>query len=257
MGGLALLIGGQVILPRRDYAIINGPADSRNAAELPVISETDALCTSRDLDRDRPIVLFNKRVRTNAADWPLLGPADAPGLLVWFFDYTCQECHHMHRILRQALDHFEGRIAIAVIPIPLHPACNSTVKCVKEEHSYACQYARLGLAVWAASPGRFDQWDRFVAESPDPQPFGLSLLRAKELADLTAFDIRHPDPILDQRLASAIALFQSAGSPNLPSLILPHGLITGHINDSEQMIALLISHADIPTASSITPLSQQ
>lgn len=78
---------------------------------------------------------------------------------------------------------------------------------------------------WIADSAKYDAWDRFMAESEESQPFGLALIKARELVDLSRFKINESDVVLDGRIAEGIGLYQAAGMPAVPSLVLPGGVL--------------------------------
>ncbi len=244
--GLGVFIVGQIILKPKTYAMIPAaPAEPCDVESAPLVEPTviaDLVSDPTWSASNRKLVLFNGRVRLNLDEWPLIGKSDAEHVIVWLFDFTCKECHHLHRLLREAVARFEGRMAVAAVPVPQHPGCNSTIKCYKQSHGYACEYARLGLALWTAAPHRFEQWDAFMAAEEACQPFGLAMLKAKELADLGQFQIRERDPVLDPRLEESVAIFLGANSPKIPSLVLPKGVVAGHIPDVKSLMELLVRH---------------
>lgn len=189
LAGLAVLIGGQLLLKPKTFAVISSEVPA--AAKAPAAQErlTEAQATSPDSQRPSadpiPKVLTNRRIRlrsgkviANIDDFPLLGPPDAEHIIAWLFDFTCEECHHLHRLLLKAVDRYAGRLAVLAIPVPLHAGCNPTVKCRLPERVHSCAYARLDWAMWTA--GRHAEWDRFVAEEAQIKPFGLALLKAKD-----------------------------------------------------------------------------
>ena len=66
-----------------------------------------------------------------------------------------------------------------------------------------------------------------------------------ELADLSQFQFRDPDPALEPRIAQAVEIYVAANSPRIPSLVLPKGVLAGHIPDAKTLIELLVKHGPI------------
>ncbi len=241
------LIGGQVLLTPKTFAVINAP--TRNLERDALIAPTPPTQISANplLSKIagsspfmvRQIPLFQGRIIVDTSVFPLVGPTKAPLVLGYLLDYTCHECHHMHRLLYEAIDEYDGKLAVALIPVPLHHSCNPTVNCPKQERVQACWYARLMFALWMKNPDRFGEWDRFMAVGEEHQPFGFASAKANELADLRSFRLNERDERVDPRIADGIKLYEAAAKPAIPSLILPGGILRGHIPDKATLLNLL------------------
>jgi hypothetical protein len=183
-----------------------------------------------------------------------LGSPEAPHVLAALVDFTCKECHHLHRLLRDAVACYPSELAVAVIPVPQHERCNPTVKCHNVDQAYACTFTRLAWHLWSLNPAAYALWDEFLAEPAENQPYGLALLRAKELVDLGEFKPGEPDAFADEQIAKGIELHQAATSPKVPAVLLKQSILKGHVEDLTQLLSLLQPHlqqpANIPKARS-------
>ena len=119
---LAVLIVGQIVLKPKMYAMIPaGPAPRPTAATqviAPALEASAASGTNCWSASNRELTLFNGRINVNLDHWPLIGPSDAEHVIVWLFDFTCRECHHLHQLLRSAVQNSNGQLAVAAVPIP-------------------------------------------------------------------------------------------------------------------------------------------
>jgi uncharacterized membrane protein len=242
-----VLVAGQLSLTPKTFAVIDAapptPRSDQATSAVPR-SPSPAESMSRQTSATaalitRKIPLFRGRVAVDTSVFPIIGAPNAPLVLGYLLDYTCRECHHMQRLLYEAIDEYGGKLAIALIPVPLHHGCNPHANCPKQERIQACWYARMMFAVWMTSPDRFGEWDRFMAAEDEQQPFGFALAKATELADIRSFRLNEADERLDASIAAGIKLYEAAGKPAVPSLVLPGGILRGHVPDKATLLNLL------------------
>jgi hypothetical protein len=145
----------------------------------------------------------------------------------------------MHRLLYEAIDEYDGALAMVMVPAPVHSSCNPTVDPRTQERIQGCWYARLMFAVWIKSPERFGEWDRFMVDEKELQAFGFAKAKADEVADLSSFHVSEPDECLDARIAAGIKLYATASKPAIPSLVVPTGIIHDHLPNKTALLTLL------------------
>jgi len=192
--------------------------------------------------KHREVTLVAGRVKFDIFDFPLVGSPDAGNVLAALIDFTCEECHLLHRLLYKAVAQYPQQLAVSILPTPLHEGCNPTVKCHRQEQAYACSFARLAWLLWMTSPDAYARWDEFLVETVDNQPYGLALLRAKELAPIGDFRTGEPHPAADLRIAECVSIFQASTSPKVPVVLLDSGILNGHIPDVDTLLRLLTPH---------------
>jgi hypothetical protein len=246
---MLIFVAGQIIITPRTYAITSAsravsiariaPASIESQAQgMAFLRETPAL----EISIARQIKLYGDTVELDLADWPILGDPSAPNVLAAMLDFTCCECHQLHQLLAQAIKHYAGRLAIAIVPVPTHTDCNPLITSKKFNQAYACEFARLAWAVWLADPGAYLKWEAFLLESPEPQPFGLALIKAKELANLNGFNARESDAALDARIAHGVNICKVTETQKVPSVLLANGILHGHVKDLVALERLLEPH---------------
>lgn len=240
--GLAILIGGQILLTPKTYDIIppSPPVSQEppNPIEIPTPSPPRAVQPSNG----GMCSLHGGRVKLDSSRFPHIGPADAPYAIGFLMDYTCSECHHLHRLLYEAIDHYAGQLAVIPILVPLNKVCNPAIDCPRQENPQACAYARLSLAVWNSGPAGYEEWDRYMAAEQETQPFGLALAKAKAINNIDNFQMRESDAVLDPQIAECIAIYKAAGKPKLPCLLLTNGALVGRVPSKESLLQLLDKH---------------
>ena len=268
---MAVLIVGQLLLAPKTFAVTSVPAAERGlgpddaapidrpdpgsvttlAADAPPSVAVPKSSPAGLAVTHRRVPLLGGQVVLNTAGWPLLGRTDARHVVAFVFDFTCKECNHLRRLLAAAVDARPDWLAVALVPVPLHPSCNPTVTCIKSGRAQACDYARLAWAVWlSADNNRFCGWDEYVRSEAEGQPYGLAMSRARELAERGGFRLWDADPRLDRAVGTGVGLYRAAGKPRVPALLLPASVLQGHVPDLPALLraldAQLPSTGDLP-----------
>lgn len=168
-------------------------------------------------------------------NFPLLGKPDAPYRMAAMTDYTCPHCRAAHAFLMEAVRRYGGRLVVIEVPVPLNKDCNPTMASTPAEHVFACDLARLALAVWRADPDKFEAIEDYLTGADEPRrpedawAFGGALVGEEKLNRA-----RH-DPWIEQSLQRGAELFRDAGGGNLPKLIFPHSVLSGPIRTADEL----------------------
>ncbi|MBI2925558.1 MAG: hypothetical protein HYY24_07630 [Verrucomicrobia bacterium] len=174
---------------------------------------------------------------------PLLGSPDAPRAIVSLFDYTCPDCHDLHRHLMAAQARFTNRFAIVALPCPLDTKCNPAVTRTQKRHEQACDYARLGLAVRRVDRAAFEKYDAWIFGQGTMPTLDAARQFARELVGSAALDQAQRDPAVERLLQSGVALYrasgQRGGSLRLPQLILGRKTSSGPITRPEVLFGMI------------------
>ncbi len=199
--------------------------------------------------RTLTIAVGDRGARIRPEQLPLLGSAEAPYILVEFFDYTCGFCRGMHRDLTRAQRVFGDAIAVLPVGVPLG-ACNPHVAQDTPAHRYSCDLQRLALAVWKTDPAAFAAvHDAFFAPDLTPQA-------ARELAlehvDEDTLDETLADPWIDAQLARNATLFAQLGGV-LPQLIIGPTHVRGLPPSPGELIALIAEQTGLKPQPPVSP----
>lgn len=192
----------------------------------------------------RVISSHNGQYRYNLNELPLIGSPDAPDVIISLFDYTCHHCHIMHGHLLEAQRQLSNRLAIVSLPMPLDAECNSLIMRTHRTASNACNYAKLGLAVWRADRARFREFDDYLFATPTPPPlieannFAANLVGADKLGRALA------DPWIMDRIQRNISLYYTnvmilGGNGVMPQLVIGSRVSAGSLNNSAELIKLI------------------
>ena len=203
---------------------------------------------SAQLEAKGTIVLHQGRFKLNAAELPLIGPANAKAILVGLFDYTCHHCRETRRVVKKAIERASGRLAIISLPMPLDKECNHLVTRTTKEHVHACEYGALALGVFRAKPAAFPQFEDWLFEPVEPPSIEQARNRAMKLAGVQALSRAMRDPWIGERLVNNIALYEAnahatGGDTRLPQIVIGDTLIQGTISTADELFKLLARHA--------------
>src|SRR5439155_5088037 len=123
--------------------------------------------------------------------------------------------------------------------------CNHTVTEVYPPHTNACQYARIGLAVWGAKKDQFAEFDRWVFQSPYPPSLEETAQFAARLVGQHALERQLHDRWIDEQIHRNVQIyeisFHKLGQHSLPQLIAGTNLTTGTFSRMEWLLHLLDS----------------
>ena len=227
--GVAALLLGQWVNRPATHEVLTGSA--------PALSATTP-------GKARYLEIFGGMFRINVDEVPLIGARDAPAVMIALLDYTCRHCRQMHGVLLEAERAHRGKLAIASLPMPLDASCNKLLPQTAPQHESACQYARLGLAVWRADPTKMDRFNDWVFEPPQPPGLPSVLGYAQQIVGEEALGRAMNDPWVETQLAQDIAIYEATykrfGKGSMPQLIIGDNIVFGELENGMQDLETLL-----------------
>ena len=200
---------------------------------------------SAQLTPGRQLAIFGGLFRINVDEVPLIGRRDAPAVMVSLLDYTCRHCRKMHEVLLAAEQAHRGKLAIVTLPMPLDAGCNKVIQQTAPPHVNACQYARMGLAVWRADPNKMDRFNDWVFEPDEPPVLESVLGYAQEIVGAEALGRAMNDPWVEKQLAQDIAIYEATtkrfGNGAMPQLIIGDNIVFGELENGMQDLETLLA----------------
>jgi protein-disulfide isomerase len=167
----------------------------------------------------------------DVAALPHLGPADAPVVMVEYFDYTCAACREMHGFLEALLAKYPERICLITLPVPLEHRCNPALPPKQAPQVGACETARLALTLWRKKPADFPELHEWLLQGRSTAEVKAWVLRHLSEQDLAA---ALDDPWIGELILANARAWQamSRSTPQLPKLLFAntrviHGLASG------------------------------
>jgi protein-disulfide isomerase len=196
----------------------------------------------------REIDVFDGRFKIKIEQVPVLGDPNAPAVMINLFDYTCPHCRRMHGLLLAAEEAHRGALAIADLPMPLDAKCNRLVSQTAPKHVNACQYARLGLAVWRADRSKMSRFNHWMFDPDIPPGLDSALGYAAELVGDAALERALNDSWVREQLAQDIAIYETTtqhfGNTAMPQMIIGtqvvFGELAGGMQDLEPLLGQIL-----------------
>ncbi|HKQ39247.1 MAG TPA: vitamin K epoxide reductase family protein [Verrucomicrobiae bacterium] len=176
-------------------------------------------------------------------DVPLIGSPRNTNAIISLFDYTCHHCRIMHWHLMEAHRKLSNQLSIISLPNPLDSRCNPNVRQTPPPHQQACDYARLGLAVWRANRKAQHQFDDWIFDPEKPPPLDQAQQYAAGLVGSNQLARAMQDPWVEKTLHQAIALYTTNNvhlkMGNMPQLIVGTNILGGTFRDTAEMYKVL------------------
>lgn len=214
---VAILIGGQSLLepPLRGHKAKPG---DKIIVDTPATNPAQVTPTAK-VYPPRQVQLLGGRLEFDPQRFPLLGEPDADRVIVEVFDYTCPHCRAFAPSVEQARARYGHKLAMVVFPFPLNTKCNAGVQKTDSHAEFACEYARLALAVWRTSPARFAEYHDWMFQGETPPAVADARKRAEDLVGRDALSAALATPDLDKPIQVAISICRQDTTGNIPKLI--------------------------------------
>lgn len=220
---VAMLIAIQILFSSPTYTLdraVGAPAESQST--------------------QRVVRFHGGKIEINTADWPVAGGASGAYVVAKLVDYTCEECRHLHHLLREVRPKLPERLAVVSIPVPLDLSCNPEATPQDPRHVNACQYARCALAVFIAAPERFGEFEEWLFEKPTPPNVTALKARATQIVGAEDFALVFGAPEIDESIRQAVSIYRQAGGGVLPKLLLPGAVLFGRVPTAGELEKLLV-----------------
>jgi uncharacterized membrane protein len=235
MTGLIALVGAQFATPPRAPSIVR-------------MAHSEALV--RSPGKDPTFTIVEGQFTLNLSKLPVTGPLTAPKKLVKLFDYSCHHCRNLHLLLEPFRREHSNELAVISLPVPLCHDCNPLVKRTPPDHVNACEYARLGLAVFFANPAKFDEFTDWVFAPPRPPPVSDTQNYAERLVGSRELRDALNSPAVGEQIATDINIYATssrlAHSSQLPQMLFEQeGGSIGAVQSADQLKEILAQNLGI------------
>lgn len=194
----------------------------------------------------------------NLDDVYSLGPDQTETTFTLLFDFQCEHCRKLHKLLPSVCS--SDGIRVLLCPVPLSSACNPYIPDGIDRFAGSCRITKAALAVWYACPDRYPEFESFLMDGEFcPSPEEAEAEAAKILgndslpasaqdicmdAPQNALQIALQDPRIDSYLDKVYELFgrtSSAGKGAVPRLIYGQQWMVVEAETAESLSALLSS----------------
>lgn len=249
----ALFAIAQIVIAPRTFVVENIPAGTTGATNLASTTTAPAARAAQTnaagtATLQRPFGVFGGAITIDLAQVPLWGSPDAPHKLVSLFDYSCHHCAIMHARVADIAKQLGPKLAVISLPMPLDRKCNPLITRVIRAHENACEYARIGLALWRTKPSAveayddwfFDIFNRSSAGGQEAKPPTVDEARNRAIylsGDAAKFEAALRDPWIDQQLAASVAIFGTSWKQyrngSMPQFIIGTNLVSGTLETAQ------------------------
>jgi uncharacterized membrane protein len=239
---VAALVAGQMFVAPQARENVKVTATPNLALPAPAIAPATP--------GDRPKRVYRAKLESATLevdlwDFPSLGPAEAPQSMLLLADYTCKHCRDLHGHMKTALARYPGQFFFTVIPVPMSAGCNYRVQRTHPDHEFACDLARLALAVWRAKPEAFGQMDEYLfslgseTHRVNSGDVANARIRADQLVGKEELAKAWADPWVERTLKQGVDVYASLGGGQIPKRVFPRNTYSGAGGNAEQVFAML------------------
>jgi uncharacterized membrane protein len=228
---MILLVLGQVFGPVPDTHLETGGSQEKENKETAVHARPAGT------KEGRLVAVFDDSKHYNTGTLPHLGPADAPHVIVKYFDFTCASCRDMKEDLHMVVTKHPGKFCIIMLPVPLNRSCNPHYPGRLDNHEHACELARLGLAAWRAKPEAFPEVHEALFTRPVLQP-EIAEIAVAQIVGEEALAKALEDPWVDELLKANLNDFRQliAKTIKMPKLLVGKGRMLHGVTNSAEIL---------------------
>jgi len=202
------------------------------------------------LPQETKLMLVDGQFTLDLTKVPVSGPMNAPKKVAKLFDYTCHHCRELQHLMHDFRQKYSNELAIISLPLPLEDKCNPVVKRTPAAHLNACEYARLGLAVFHANPAKFDEYSDWIYKPEQPPPIERAREFAAELVGSTNLTQALQNPAVDEQIKTDVEMYLTtyrlSHSGNLPQLYFEHSASIGRIATRTQLEKIMAKNLGFP-----------
>jgi len=257
LAGVALLVAGQFVgSPGKQFqvATLEGKVEKIMSSNILITATQAAPSMAASPTQNVPrldvapvankdvVSIYDGKIQISLREVPVIGPAQAPYSIVSLFDYTCHHCRIMHAHLMEAHRKFQDQLAIVSLPMPLCEKCNHTIKRSPRAHAEACDYARIGLAVWRANRNAQAKFDDWMFGPASPPSLAEARQYASQISGFIGFEAALKDPWIDQQIQRDVSIYETnylRGLGSMPQLLIGTNLTSGNFGRVEDLYKLL------------------
>jgi uncharacterized membrane protein len=193
---------------------------------------------------NRYFAILNGQVKLDLARLPMSGPVRGTNRVVKLFDYTCHHCRELHHLVHQYAR--SNDLTVISLPVPLDKSCNPLITRSHPDHANACEYARLGLAVFFADATQFAPFSDWLYAPARPPSLEQSQTQAEILVGREPLAAALRSSEIDRQLRTNIAIYQTssrlARSGQLPQLIFENSASIGSVANLDQLEKIMAAN---------------
>ena len=201
-------------------------------------------------NKEAPFPIPKTKLSLITSKLPIIGDRNAKKRIAVLFDYTCHHCRTLHGYVRQIIPKYKNQLSSIMVPMPLDSKCNPRIKTTQKDHINACNYAKICLAVHQVSPGKYDEFDKWLfSDHNSTKPLSTVRKYAEEIAGEKIFnETIDSQSVLDQ-LATNIEVYNlnsnNGGTTIMPQSIIKNRVMFGPPPSAQALEKILIQILDL------------
>jgi uncharacterized membrane protein len=201
-------------------------------------------------NKEAPFPIPKTKLSLITSKLPIIGDRNAKKRIAVLFDYTCHHCRTLHGYVRQIIPKYKNQLSSIMVPMPLDSKCNPRIKTTQKDHINACNYAKICLAVHQVSPGKYDEFDKWLfSDHNSTKPLSTVRKYAEEIAGKKIFnETIDSQSVLDQ-LATNIEVYNlnsnNGGTTIMPQSIIKNRVMFGPPPSAQALEKILIQILDL------------
>lgn len=226
----------------------------------PERAKPSSLGPPRKAGGKRTAQLLNGAFTVDTYAHPMLGSPEAEHIVVELMDYACPHCREFHELVTEALERFEGRVGVVVMPVPGELLCNPYVKKARPKSRGACKIAKVSLAAAMLAPEAFPEMHHWLLRGDRLPAYTSALIEAQKHADSEKLSqaVRDESGEIATRIEQYVGLMASfhrvGNKVGLPTQIFPNRLVSGPPKTIDELCDLWASEFGIDRPVDDTPL---
>jgi uncharacterized membrane protein len=262
VAGVLVLVSGQVFVQKQRNLVksfanpatgnATGPTSPKpgtpNSANA---VQSEVLLSSPNVTRIAPYVLslYGGKFLLHIDELPMIGSPKASNIIVNLYDYNCTHCRMLHPMLVEAQRRLGNQLGIVTLPMPMSTNCNPFVPPEHPTFSNSCDYARISLAVWHASPFIYPQFQNWLFSAPQPIPFEVVQDQAEQMVGKDSLRAASTNDWIDKQILTACSLhstnWQTTGGMAMPQIVMGQAISVGPLNSVNHLMVLLEKYLDV------------
>lgn len=179
---------------------------------------------------------------------PSVGPADAPHEIKLMFDFQCNHCRALHKLLPEIVEKTGGDLRFQLCPVALSNECNPYVPHGGiDSFRGSCTMAKLGLAVWYNYPEFYPQVEEYLLGSGDINHIIPPEEARRHVAAIVGekqLEAALQDERIQDYLPRVFELFgrtSSSSKSGIPRLIYDQNWLVPETDSADELISVIYS----------------
>ncbi|MCX7871943.1 MAG: hypothetical protein N2487_01505 [Verrucomicrobiae bacterium] len=216
------------------------PSNTVQAVPPNIVSVQGSNSSKTGNNRVHRINISGAGFEFNLDEVPYIGSVEAPTKILSLFDYTYHYCREMHAHLMTIANVYSNKVGIISLPMPLDATCNPLMPRTPKAHINACEYAKIGLAIWRANRSLHPKFEKYVFDGQQAPSIENVRIFASNLIGSEALEKALSDPWVNNMIKLSSSIFATnvfyLGQSQMPQVIVGTNLISGYVQNAGVLV---------------------